>query len=146
MSDFNQELENFPVIIDIPVAWGEMDSFSHVNNIIYFRYFESSRMEYFKKIEFIDFMNKNQVGPILASTDCKFIFPATYPDTLKVGSRVEQVDDNSFIMKYKVFSTKANRLSALGSGKIVCFDYKNNKKVSVPEIILKNIKNIEKKS
>jgi acyl-CoA thioester hydrolase len=34
-------LEAFPVVISIPVAWGEMDAFQHVNNSVYFRYFDS---------------------------------------------------------------------------------------------------------
>jgi acyl-CoA thioester hydrolase len=32
-------LAGYPVILDIPVAWGEMDALRHVNNIVYFRYF-----------------------------------------------------------------------------------------------------------
>jgi acyl-CoA thioester hydrolase len=39
-------LEGYPVVIYIPVAWGEMDSFQHVNTIVYFRYFESARILY----------------------------------------------------------------------------------------------------
>ena len=40
-------LETFPVVSKIPVLWGDMDSFQHVNNVIYFRYFESARIQYF---------------------------------------------------------------------------------------------------
>ena len=35
-------LAGFPVVVDIPVAWGEMDAFGHVNNVMYFRYFETA--------------------------------------------------------------------------------------------------------
>lgn len=37
----------FPVRVGIPVAWGEMDAFGHVNNVVYFRYFESARIAFF---------------------------------------------------------------------------------------------------
>ena len=34
----------YPVIIELPVAWGDMDAFAHVNNTAYFKYFESARI------------------------------------------------------------------------------------------------------
>ena len=40
----HKQLENYPVVIEIPVAWGDMDAFQHVNNVAYFRYFESARI------------------------------------------------------------------------------------------------------
>ena len=43
-------LAHCPVVIEVPVAWGEMDSFQHVNNIVYLRYFESARIAYFERL------------------------------------------------------------------------------------------------
>ena len=37
-------LRGFPGIIELPVSWGEMDAFGHLNNVVYFRYFESARI------------------------------------------------------------------------------------------------------
>src|SRR5256885_557267 len=49
-------LAQFKVVIDQPVAWGDMDSFGHVNNVVYFRYFENARVEYFRRIGWWDSM------------------------------------------------------------------------------------------
>ena len=43
-------LAHYPVRLVVPVAWGEMDSMRHVNNIVYFRWFESARFAYFERI------------------------------------------------------------------------------------------------
>ena len=51
------------MVIEIPVAWGEMDSMGHVNNIVYFRYFETARMNYLERIGFIEEMNRTGIGP-----------------------------------------------------------------------------------
>ena len=40
---------NFPVVVDIPVRWADMDPFQHVNNTVYFRYFEIARISYFER-------------------------------------------------------------------------------------------------
>ena len=61
-------LEGFPVIVEFPVAWGEMDALGHVNNVAYFRYFENARIAYFERIKMWNFMEKTGIGPILAST------------------------------------------------------------------------------
>jgi len=58
-------LRDYPIVMDIPVAWGEMDSLQHVNNIVYFRYFESVRMAFFDRIEFWPSINESGIGPIL---------------------------------------------------------------------------------
>ena len=81
-------LKGYPVVIVTPVAWGEMDSLQHVNNIIYFRYFESARMAYFNQLDIWSYMNETGIGPILASTECRFRIPLTYPDTVSIGTRV----------------------------------------------------------
>ena len=50
----NHLLDGFPVVTEIPVAWGEMDALQHVNNVTYFRYFETARIDYFKHIDLME--------------------------------------------------------------------------------------------
>ena len=47
----NQDIQNliFPFPIKQAVLWGEMDAWNHINNVIYFRYFETGRVEFFNK-------------------------------------------------------------------------------------------------
>ncbi len=80
----DQLLEGYPVVIEIPVAWGDMDSFQHVNNINYFRYFESSRSLYSKKVELQNLKGDTGIEPLLGSTSSTYNFPLTYPDTNSV--------------------------------------------------------------
>ena len=48
-------LAGYPVIVDLPVAWGEMDFYRHVNNVVYFRYFENARLEYFRRLGWFEY-------------------------------------------------------------------------------------------
>lgn len=43
-------LADFPVVIRLPVQWGEQDAFGHVNNIIFFRWYESARIAYCQRL------------------------------------------------------------------------------------------------
>jgi acyl-CoA thioester hydrolase len=136
-------LESYPIQIDLNVMWGEMDSFQHVNNIVYFRYFESARIEYFIQIKALDYMEKKSIGPILAETQCKFKRPLKYPESIKVGAKVDQILEDRFWMKYAVFSKSNEKVAAEGTGLIVYYDYKEGKKEKIPESILSKIKSLE---
>ncbi len=139
-------ITKYPVIIEIPIAWGDMDAFQHVNNIIYFKYFESARIAYFEKINFLNVMNTTGIGPILASTQCKYRIPLAYPDRISVGARVDTMGNESFTMKYSVVSHAHKKAAASGEAMIVTFNYKNNFKTQVPDEIKRSIIELEKTS
>lgn len=136
-------LKHCPVVIETPVAWGEMDAFRHLNNTAYFRYFESGRIAYFERLDLLEYMEATGVGPILASTTCRFRIPLTYPDKVSIGTRVSAIEDDRFTMEYYVVSHKHEKVAAEGSGLIVCFDYKQNKKTTVPAELKQRIETLE---
>lgn len=136
-------LKGFPVVVEFPVAWGEMDAQLHVNNVVYFRYFENARMAYFDRIGVLELMAQMQVGAVLASTDCKYRFPVTYPDTLSVGARVTKVETDRFTMEYRVVSKRTGKLAAEGKGVLVAYDFRENGKTQLPEELKKNIASLE---
>jgi len=126
-------LASCPVVIEIPVVWGEMDALRHVNNIVYFRYFESARIAYFEKLRFWEFMNQTGVGPILASIQCRFKIPLTYPDTVSVGTRISRIEQDRFVMEYRAVGHKSQAIAAEGESVVVPYNYRENKKTPLPE-------------
>ena len=135
-----RSINDFPVKIEQEVAWGEMDSFQHVNNIVYFRYFESVRIVYFGKIKIMEIMKDLKIGPILAETQCKFIRPLSYPDRITIGAIIDEIQEDRFLMNYAV-SSKSNddKLAAVGNGLVVYYDYGKRKKAKIPDEVLKAI-------
>jgi len=139
-----EAVDGYPVIIELPVVWGEMDAFGHVNNIIYFRYFESARIAYFEKLDVLAFMNRTGIGPILASTACRFRIPLDYPDKVLVGARVTVMGPERFTMHYLVESKKLGKTAAEGDGEIVAFNYRERRKTVIPDEIRQGIISLEK--
>ena len=132
-------LQDFPVVIDLPVAWGEMDAFQHVNNTVYFRYFESVRIACFDRLGVFDLMKETGVGPILASAQCRFRVPLSYPDTVSVGTRITGVEGDRFLMEYRVISHRHQRIAADGEGVIVSYDYREKRKAPLPKELVERI-------
>lgn len=137
-------LKDYPVVIEFPVAWGEMDSMGHVNNIVYFRYFESARIAYFEKTNLINHMIATGIGPILGEISCKFRIPLSYPDKVLVGAKVVGIEEDRFVMNHLVYSIKHSKVAAEGDGVIVTFNYRDGKKVNVPEVVKQGILDLEK--
>jgi len=136
-------LNDYPVTIEIPIAWGEMDAFQHVNNVAFFRYFESARIAYFTRLDLLTFMSQTGIGPILKSTRCTYKIPLTYPDTVSVGARVPEIHQDRFVMHYRLISHQHQKIAAEGEGELVTFDYKANHKVAMPQELRRRIGVIE---
>ena len=131
---FSQFLKSFPVVVRLPVQWGEMDSFQHVNNAVYFKYQETARLRFFRAItdEIKDpsfdskaFHEGTGLGPILSETNVKFIYPLVFPDTILVGATAHMVENksNRFKILHSVWSFSCNRVVAEGSGTVASYNY-----------------------
>lgn len=142
MSD--QLLVGYPVVVEISVAWGDMDAFQHVNNVAYFRYFENARIVYFDKIGIIDMLRQSGIGPILGSTSCTYRLPLAYPDTVSVGAKTEHIEEDRMIMRYTVVSHRHQKLAAEGDGVVVMYNYRESKKTAMPDEIKKRVIDLEK--
>lgn len=136
-------LEGYPVVVEIPVAWGEMDAFQHVNNVAYFRYFESARIVYSEKLGLHEHKERTGIGPILGSTSCKYRFPLTYPDTISVGAKTVSIEEDRFTMKYLVVSHRHQKIAAEGEGVVVMYNYHEGKKTAIPDVIRQRLSAME---
>lgn len=136
-------LEGYPVIFEQPVSWGEMDALGHVNNAVYFRYFESARMAYFERIQFTTEMKRSKIGPILAETKCRFRAALTFPDYVAIGARVTDIQKDRFEMQYAIASYRTAGIAAEGTGLVVSYDYAAGTKAPLPDEIVKEIRLVE---
>lgn len=126
-------LTDFPVTVDIPVAWGDMDAMGHVNNAVYFRYFETARITCFAELGLGSIEQSDGVGPILHSASCRFRIPLTHPDTVTVGARIGDLSVDRFAMQYRAVSHRHGAVAADGDSLIVTFNYATGGKAEVPD-------------
>ena len=144
MSDKRDLLQDYVVITELPVLWGQMDAFQHVNNTIYFRFFESARIVYGDRIGMYEFLRKDGIGPILAATSCSFIKPLRYPDTIEVGCRTVKISDSTKEQEYVIYSQQLKKLAATGAATIVAYDYNRLTKSKFPKPLIERILELEK--
>ena len=138
-----EKMKGFGVTEQFMMHWGDMDALGHANNAAYFKWFETARIAYFRKVG-LQATTPTSVGPILATTTCNFLRPAVYPCDLLAGARVNKVGNTSFTMEYQLSpATEVDNPFATGSGVIVVINYKTSEKVRVPDEIRAAIATLE---
>jgi acyl-CoA thioester hydrolase len=140
---FAELLAGFPVVVEQAVVWGEMDSYQHVNNVVYFRYFENVRLEYFRRLDWFTYEQQTRIGPILASTWARFRRPLTYPDTIAIAARVKEIESDRFILEHRIVSREQEAITTEGEGTVVAYHYGRKEKVDLPEELLGRIESLE---
>jgi len=143
MSAKDELFRTFPVIVTQAVVWGDMDSYRHVNNVVYFRYFENARLEYFRRVGWFEIEQATGIGPILASTQARFRRPLTYPDTIHIGTRLVEMKDDRITIEHHLVSENLNEVATIGQGLVVAFHYATGKKMPLPEALRQQIRSIE---
>jgi acyl-CoA thioester hydrolase len=137
-------LADFPVVVALPVQWGDQDAFGHVNNTVYFRWFETARIAYCDRLGFEG--SPARLAPILAAISCSYRRQVTFPDTVRVGARITSIGRSSMKMEYRLVSERLGEVAAEGDSTIVAFDYVDNRSLPVPVSIREAIARLEGKS
>ncbi|GIU13979.1 thioesterase [Shewanella sp. c952] len=133
-------LEQYPINTSINVAWGEMDALQHVNNVVYFRYFETARIDFFNQINLLEDLQKTAVGPVISENQARYKRPVTFPDTLVVGVSISDINDDRFMMHYHVFSQTQQAVTTIGSSQVVMFNFKTGQKAQLTPQLLDALK------
>jgi len=136
-------LDAHPVVHTHEVEWGDMDALGHVNNAVYFRYFETARIKFFEEINMAGLRFEGSVGPILANISSNFRRPVEYPDTIHVGTRVSELGTKRFNMEYSLVSETLDEVAAQGECVVVAYDFDRDEAVAVPEGLIQRIEDLQ---
>ncbi len=129
-------IEQHPIRTKINVAWGEMDALQHVNNVVYFRYFETARIDFFTQLGFLKDLQVTGVGPVISENNARYKRPVTFPDTVHVGVKISDIEHDRFMMHYTVFSESQDAVTTIASSQVVMFNFKTGKKAQLNDELL----------
>jgi acyl-CoA thioester hydrolase len=130
----------------IPIRWGDMDAFGHVNNTVYFRYAEQTRIEWLETCgleEAVPEIGRPDVMPVIVNASCTFIIPMAYPGRVEVSLYAGQPGRSSLPTFYEMRLAGDDRLYADGAAKIVWMSPVTGKSVPVPAVVLDQLASIQ---
>ena len=117
----------------IQIRFCDTDMLGHVNNANYLSYMEMARVSYFNEV--MPKLEWSGQGIILAKAEISYKAPLFLEDNLFIYTGVEQISGKSFMMRYRFMKkTEAGELlAAEGSTLMVCYDYRENHSIPVPD-------------
>ncbi|WP_220416896.1 acyl-CoA thioesterase [Enterovibrio norvegicus] len=131
MTDNN--ISHFPLQHTQSLVWNDMDALQHINNTVYFRYFEDVRVVMLEELKVFEYVKRHNIGPVVASTRCDFRAPLVYPDNITTVSWVEDIQEKRYTMKYEIHSHNQQRRVAVGEALVVYCDFSDGKSCAIPE-------------
>ena len=118
----------------IPLRWGDMDAMGHVNNMIYFRYFETTRLEWLYRVGGPPGLAGR--GAVIVNAFCNFVRQLEYPGDIVVRHYVCNPGRSSFDTYLTLERVdQPGVLYAEGGATTVWIDFKAQKSVPLPEAI-----------
>jgi len=124
--------EDFPKIVTITSRWSDNDIYLHVNNVIYFSYFDTAVNQNLLENGVLEIKNSDVIG-LVVNNQCQFFASIAFPDMVYVGVGVEKIGNSSVTYRLGIFKNQENVLSALGSYTHVYVNRKSHRPVPIPE-------------
>ncbi len=114
---------------DYVMRWGDMDAFGHLNNAMYFTYFEQIRVDWLASLGITHDL-------VLANVSCTFLQPLKFPATIELELYGDSPGQHSMNSYYRLRSTGEERaLCAIGHGTIVWYDHAAARAIPVPSAV-----------
>jgi acyl-CoA thioester hydrolase len=130
-----ESLGRYPVSVEIPVAWGEMDAFQHVNNVAFARWVETGRVAYLTRLGLMQRVESEGVGPIVARLAIDYHRPLRYPDSVRLDVTTRSIGRTSLHMGYRIWSTRLQVEAATAEDVVVMLDYRVGRPCPVDETL-----------
>lgn len=103
----------YPHLLTIPTRWADLDAYAHVNNVVYYAYFDTVVGDYLLRGRAIDLTSSPVVG-LVVETGCRFFAPITFPDVVTAGLRVARLGNTSVRYEIGIFRNEEDEASAEG--------------------------------
>ena len=122
---------DFRVLRAITTRWHDNDHYGHVNNVVYYAYFDTAVNGYLMEASGVDIRALPAIG-IVAETSCRFLRELSFPDTVHAGLALERLGNSSVVYRIGLFRNEETAPAALGRFVHVYVDSATRRPVPIP--------------
>ena len=137
-------MSDYSVKLELRIDWSELDIFGHVNNVMFFKYIQASRVNYWETSGILRQYEGTKIGPMLASATCQFRKPLFYPGNIFVYARMEFIKNTSFGLHHQIINHN-KEIVAEAHDVMVMYDFNKNEKVLFPAVLRGAVEKLEKR-
>jgi acyl-CoA thioester hydrolase len=124
--------------MNLPIRWGDMDAFGHVNNTVYFRYMEQARIEWITSLGYS--FSSGDESMLMINGFCNFHQQLAYPGELILKTYIGAIGRTSMdIYTSMALTTQPDSMVAVGGATMVWVDLQSGKSAPWPDHLLNKL-------
>lgn len=123
--------DDYKIFYPINTRWSDNDIYGHVNNVVYYSYFDTAANRYLIEEGGLDISDGHIVGYVVNS-GCQYHSPITYPETIEAGVRVDVLGNSSVQYGIAIFRAGEAQAAAHGHFVHVFVERAENRSVPIP--------------
>jgi acyl-CoA thioester hydrolase len=124
----------YPHFLSIPTRWMDNDVYRHVNNVVYYSYFDTAVNHYLISEGVLDIETSPVIG-LVVETACQYFSPIAFPDIVEAGLRVAKLGNSSVRYEVGIFRNGAATASAQGHFVHVYVDRTTGRPTALPQAL-----------
>jgi acyl-CoA thioester hydrolase len=124
----------FPVLRTISTRWEDEDVYGHVNNVVYYSFFDTAVNGYLIDATGTDIRRLDAVG-LVAETQCEFLRELNFPGDVHAGLSVTRLGTSSIVYRLAIFQGESDEPAAVGRFVHVYVDATSRTVTPVPDVI-----------
>ena len=135
----------YPHFLPIGTRWMDNDVYGHVNNVVYYSYFDTVVNEYLIRAGVLDVEHGQTIG-LVVETQCNYFAPLAFPDQVDAGLRVVRLGTSSVRYEVGLFKAGDEAPAAQGHFVHVYVDRATQRPAELPENLQKALERIRARS
>lgn len=125
---------DYPHMLTIPTRWMDNDVYGHVNNVVYYSYFDTVVNRYLIDTGVLDIRTSPVIG-LVVETQCRYFAPLAFPDTVHAGLRVARLGRSSVRYEIGLFRNDEPQAVAEGHFVHVYVNRETSRPVTLPDAL-----------
>ncbi len=113
MGEFTLTREAYKYFVPIQTRWMDNDIYGHINNVVYYSYFDTVVNGYLIKEKVLDIHGGDQIG-LVVETKCNYFLPLAFPDVIDAGLRITKIGTSSVRYEVGLFKQGSDDAAAEG--------------------------------
>ncbi|WP_226858517.1 acyl-CoA thioesterase [Diaphorobacter aerolatus] len=129
-----QQRDQFPVFRTIGTRWADNDLYGHVNNVVYYSWFDTAVNGYLIEQGALDIHHGETIG-LVVETQCNYFSPLAFPQTVEAGLRVARLGSSSVRYEIGLFAKGEPACAAVGHFVHVYVDRQTRRPCPLPDAL-----------
>ena len=137
-----QPRQSYAVFRDIGTRWSDNDVYGHVNNVVYYSWFDTAVNAYLMEQGALDIHAGQTIGLVI-ETQCNYFASLAFPQTVEAGIRVAHMGSSSVRYEVGIFAKGEELSAAAGHFVHVYVDRESRRPVPLPEALRRALQSLQ---